>query len=59
MIPTSTSAVEFAAVRCAARRMTSEGDALFMAHQMLKADPWSECNPNMPFKSRQRQAPEG
>ena len=24
---------------------------VYGAHQMLKADPWSQCNPNMPFKS--------
>ena len=24
---------------------------VYGAHQMLKADPWSQCNPNMPFRS--------
>jgi hypothetical protein len=25
---------------------------VYGAHQMLKADPWSDCNPNRPFQSR-------
>jgi hypothetical protein len=24
------------------------------AHQMLKADPWSDCNPNFPMHSGKR-----